>query len=231
MPSLGRRVPKILLNNIIRMFRNETFSVVFTLLLVSFSGYGQKTWWGEYSFYGGGGGNEIFRFEELIGAGSVTGTGVWTAGADLRRLAGDHFSFGTGVSWSQQYYYTSPAPGIPGEDRPGRFGMISVPVTARVDFLRWLFADAGVLFGFQAGLPDIGNMTGLGATVGAGIQYNFKSDLFVRVRTYASQYGLLHLVPDDHPRTMTNAGVTAGVGYRFIRLGSCNCPDDGRPRR
>ena len=213
------------------MFRNETFLIVFTLLLVSFSGYGQKTWWGEYSFYGGGGDNEIFRFEELLGAGSVTGTGVWTTGADIRRLVGDHFSFGTGLSYSHQYYYTSPAPGIPGEDRPGSFGIIGVPVTARVDFLKWFFADAGVLFGFQAGLSDIDNMSGLGATVGGGFQYNFKSDLFVRVKAYASQYGLLHFIPDDYPRTMTNAGVTAGVGYRFIRLGKCNCPDDNSPGR
>lgn len=213
------------------MFRNETFVIVFTLLLVSLSGYGQKTWWGEYSVYGGGGDNEIFRFEELLGAGSVTGTGVWTAGADIRRLVGDHFSVVTGLSYSHQYYYTSPAPGIPGEDRPGSFGMIAVPVMARVDFLKWLFADAGVLFGLQPGLSDIDNMTGLGATVGAGFQYNFKSDLFVRVRAYASQYGLLHFIPEDYPRTMTNAGVTAGVGYRFIRLGRCNCPDDNRPRR
>ena len=213
------------------MFRNETFVIVFTLLLVSFSGYGQKTWWGEYSFYGGGGGNEIFRFEEPLGAGSVTGTGVWTAGADMRRLVGDHFSFGTGLSYSHQYHYTSPAPGISGEDRPGSFGMISVPVTARVDFLKWFFADAGVLVGIQPGLSDIENMTGLGATLGAGIQYNFKSDLFVRVRAYASQYGLMHFIPDDYPRTMTNAGVTAGIGYRFIRLGKCNCPDDNSPGR
>jgi len=213
------------------MFRNETFVIVFTLLLVSLPGYCQKTWWGEYSLYGGGGDNEIFRLEELLGAGSVTGTGVWTAGADLRRLAGKHFSFGTGLSYSHQYFYTSPAPGIPGEDRPGSFGMITIPVTARVDFLKWLFADAGVLFGFQAGQSHIDNMSGLGATVGAGIQYNFESDLFVRVRAYASQYGLFHFMPDDYPRTLTNAGVTAGVGYRFIRLGKCNCPDDNRPRR
>lgn len=213
------------------MFRNETFVIVITLLLVSFSGYGQKTWWGEYSFYGGGGSNEIFRFEELLGAGSVTGTGVWTAGADMRRLAGDHFSFGTGFSYSHQYYYTSPAPGIPGDDRPGSFGMISVPVTARVDFLKWFFADAGVLFGIQPGLSDLENMTGLGATVGAGIQYNFRSDLFVRVRAYVSHYGLLHFIPDNYPRTMTNAGVTAGIGYRFISLGRCNCPDDNSPGR
>ena len=215
----------------IRIFRNETFIACFTLLLASGVCSGQNTWWGEYSVFAGGGDNEIFRFEELDGAGSVTGTGVWTAGADLRRLAGKHFSFGTGLSYSQQYYFTSPAPGIEGEDRPGSFGMISVPVTARVDFLKWFFADAGLLFGFQTGQSHIDNMTGLGVMLGAGFQYNFKSDIFFRVRAYAAQYGLLHFMPEDHPQTLTNGGVTVGVGYRFIRLGRCNCPDDNRPRR
>lgn len=213
------------------MFRNETFAIVFTLLLVSVSGYGQKTWWGEYSFFAGGGDNDIFRFNELEGAGSVTGTGFWTAGADLRRLIGDHFSIETGVSYSQQYYYTSPAPMIPGDDQPGSFGMIGLPVTARVDFLKWFFADAGALFGFQTGFSRVDNMTGLGATLGAGLQYNLKSDLFFRVRVYASQYGLLHFIPENYPQTLSNGGVTVGVGYRFIRLGKCNCPDDNNPRR
>ncbi len=213
------------------MFRNVTIITSFTLLLVSGICSGQKTWWGEYSVFAGGGDNEIFRFQELIGSGSVTGTGVWTAGADLRRLIGDHFSIGTGLSYSQQYYYTSPAPGIPGEDRPGSFGLITLPVTARVDFLKWFFADAGAIFGFQAGMSRIDNMTGLGAAVGAGFQYNFKSDIFVRIRAYASQYGLLRFIPENYPQTLANAGVTVGVGYRFIRLGKCNCPDDNRPGR
>ena len=192
---------------------------------------GQSTWYGEYSFYGGGGANDIFRFREPEGAGSVTGTGMWNGGLDLRRLFGDFFSLETGLSYSHQYYYASPAPGIEGEERPGSFGMITLPVTARVDFLKWFFADAGALFAVQTGRPDIGNMTGLGVTIGAGLQYMFRSDVFVRIRAYASQYGLLHLFPDDYPRTMSNGGFTMGVGYRFIHLGRCNCPDDNSPRR
>ncbi len=213
------------------MFRNETFIVAFTLLLVSGICSGQKTWWGEYSFFAGGGDNEIFRFEELIGSGSVTGTGMWTAGADLRRLFGDHFSLESGLSYSHQYFYTSPAPGIPGEDRPGSFGLLTVPVTARLDFLKWFFADAGAVVSLQTGFSGVDNMSGLGATVGAGFQYNFESDIFIRVRAYAVQYGLLHLFAEDHPQSLYNAGVTLGVGYRFIHLGKCNCPDDLSPRK
>jgi len=213
------------------MLKNETFILVFALLLASITCNGQRTWWGEYSVFAGGGGNEIFRFEELIGSGSVTGTGAWTAGFDIRRLFGDHFSVETGLSYSHQYYYTSPAPGIPGEDRPGDFGIISLPLTARVDFLKWFFADAGAVAGFQTGFSRLDDMTGFGVTLGAGFQYNFKSDIFFRVRAYAAQYGLLHLMPEDHPQTLTNSGVTVGVGYRFIHLDRCNCPADNALRR
>ncbi len=211
------------------MFRNETFIITFTLLLASGLCSGQKTWWGEYSFFGGGGTNDIFRFNELIGAGSVTGTGMWNAGADLRRMFGDHFSIETGLSYSQQYYYTSPAPGIPGEDRPGSFGLVSLPLTARLDFLKWFFADAGAVLSLGTGVMGVDNMSGLGATVGAGFQYNFKSDVFIRVRAYASQHGLVHFSPEEYPQALFNSGVTLGAGYRFIHLGRCNCPDDNRP--
>ncbi len=213
------------------MFRNETILISFTLLLVSGICCGQKTWWGEYSFFAGGGDNEIFRFVELEGSGSVTGRGMWTAGADLRRLFGDHFSLESGLSYSHQYYYTSPAPGIPGENSPGSFGLLAVPVTARLDFLKWFFADAGAVLSLQTGFSGVDNMSGLGATVGAGFQYNFRSDIYIRVRAYAVQYGLLHFPPEANPQTLYNGGVTLGVGYRFIHLGKCNCPDDISPRK
>jgi opacity protein-like surface antigen len=109
--------------------------------------------------------------------------------------------------------------------------MLAMPMKFRFDFLRWFFADAGVLFALQPGGSDIGNMTGPGVTLGTGFQYNFRSDVFIRVRAYGNQYGLLHLFPEDHPRTLSNAGVTLGVGYQFIHLGRCNCPDDNSPRK
>lgn len=192
---------------------------------------GQGTWYGEIAFSAGGGTNDIFRFEELYGSGSVNGTGAWSAGIDFRRLFGEHFSLETGVTYSGQYYLTGPAPMIQGEDLPGSFGLISVPVMARVDFLKIFFADAGPLFSVHAGNHDIGDMTGLGASAGAGIQYNFKSDFFLRIRAFAAQYTLLHFMPDDHPRTLLNAGATISAGYRFIRLGKCNCPEGIVPRR
>ncbi|MCI0522558.1 MAG: outer membrane beta-barrel protein [Bacteroidales bacterium] len=201
------------------------------LLGVSVLCRAQDTWYGEIAPFGGGGTNDIFRFEELEGAASFTGTGMWTAGIDLRRIFTDLFSLETGAAYSHQYYYSTPAPGIEGGDQSGSFGLITVPVTARFDFLRWLFAEAGAVVSFQAGSSAADEMSGLGATAGLGFQYNFKSDYFIRVRAYGSQYALLHFMPEDNPQTLWNSGVTVGFGYQFIHLGKCNCPESNAPRR
>jgi opacity protein-like surface antigen len=213
-------------------FINMRARLVIFLMLFPLLCSGQRTWWGEYAFNAGGGANDIFRLRMLEGSGSLTGDGMWTAGADLRRLFGDHFGFETGLSYSHQYYHTSPDPLLGGAYMDGNFGLISLPLTARVDFLKLFFADAGAIISVQVGEGNFGtDMTGLGATVGVGLQHNFKSDIFIRVRAYASQFALVHFIPEDYPYTLWNTGVTVGVGYRFIRLGHCNCPADNAPRR
>jgi hypothetical protein len=205
--------------------------LVIILLLIARVSVAQGTWYGEIALSGGAGNNEIFRYKELTGAGSFTGEGFWSAGTDLRRLFGDHFSLETGVAYSHQYYFMSPAPGIPGEDVHDSFGLITIPFTARVDFLRWFFADAGIAVSLQTGSSLADEMSGLGATLGAGFQYNFKSDLFLRIKAFTSQYALLHFMPEDYPRVLWNSGITVGFGYRFIRLGRCNCPQENFPLR
>jgi hypothetical protein len=206
--------------------------LVILLLLMAQVSQAQGTWYGEIALTGGGGSNEIFRYRELIGAASFTGEGMWSAGLDLRRLFGDHFSLETGALYSHQYYFTSPAPGISGEDIHDSFGLITIPLTARVDFLKWFFADAGITASLQTGSSHADEMSGLGATLGAGFQYNFKSDLFLRIKAYTAHYALFHFMPEDYPQILWNSGYTIGFGYRFIHLGRCNCPhDNALPRR
>ncbi len=213
------------------MRKNETFLLLIVLLLVTGVSRGQGTWWGEITGGAGGGANAIFTYSELDGSGGVTGTGFWSAGAEVRRLFGESFSFGAGIGYSHNYYYTTPAPGLGNNRTYGSFGLVTVPVMARIDFLKWFFADGGLVLSWQPGSSDIDDMTGLGATLGAGMQYRFRSDLFIWGRVDATQYALVHFMPETYPQRLLNAGVKVGVGYRFIHLGRCNCPDDNSPRR
>lgn len=208
--------------------KNSLFLIFF---LVSIICPAQKTWHGDIALYGGGGTNDIFRFNELIGAASFSGKGYWTTGLDFRRIITDHFSIESGLGYSHHYYIRRSAPLPDVTETPGNFGMIMIPVTARLDFLKYFFIDGGFVAGLQAGSSMADNMTGIGLTAGVGFQYMFESDIFLSVRAIANQHALLHFMPEDYPQTLWDSGIRVSVGYQFIRLGKCNCPESNEPAK
>jgi len=191
----------------------------------------QETWYGEVGVYLGGGTNDIFRFEELEGAGSYNGDGFYTGGVMVRRMFGEHFSLVSGINYAEQKYTGKSAPLPEVHSSPGRFGMLSVPVNARVDFLRYLFADAGIIAGFQIGSSGTDDFSGIGLNAGIGVKYKFKSDIILSLRAYGNQHSILRFSPVEYPHTLLNTGITIGIGYRFIRLGNCHCPEGNNPGR
>ena len=208
--------------------KRNLFLIFFVLCLPCAA---QETWYGEIGVYGGGGVNDIFRIRELIGAGSYSGNGFYTGGVRVRRMIGDWFSVESGVSYSGQMYTMHSAPVPETHTSTGSFGMLSVPVIARADFLKYLFADAGVIAGLQTGSSQPGDLSGIGLTAGVGLKYQFKSDVILTLRGFGTQHSLLRFSHDDYPYTLLNTRITIGIGYRFIHLGKCHCPEGNTPGR
>ena len=204
---------------------------VVILFFVSVTCYSQETWYGEIAAYAGGGINDIFRYKELMGAPSYTGNGFFTGGASVRRIIKEWFSVEGGINFSEQYFTMHSAPTPEVITSSGHFGMLSLPVKARFDFLKYVFAEAGIVPGLQTGNTHSFDLSGLGLTAGLGLKYRFKSDIIITLGAYETQYAMLSLSGDNHPYTLSNTGLTAGVGYRFIRLGKCHCPEANVPRR
>ena len=201
------------------------------LFFISVACYSQETWYGEIAAYTGGGINDIFRYNELMGAPSYTGNGFFTGGVSVRRIIKEWFSVEGGINFSEQYYTMHSAPTPEVITSSGHFGMLSLPVKARFDFLKYVFAEAGIVPGLQTGNTESFDLSGLGVTAGLGLKYRFKSDIIITFRAYETQYDILSFSNDDHPYILSNSGFTVGVGYRFIRLGKCHCPEANVPRR
>jgi len=201
------------------------------MLLLSLPCLAQETWYGEIAAYAGGGTNDVFRFNELEGAASYDGNDFFTGGVSVRRIIRDWFSMEAGINFSEQRYIRHSAPMSDVLTSSGQFGMLSLPVKARFDFLKYLFADAGFVTGVQTGGSSSFDLSGLGLTAGLGVKYRFKSDIIISMRVYETQFALVSFSGEDHPYTLSNTGVTVGVGYRFIRLGKCHCPESNMPRR
>lgn len=204
---------------------------IIILFFVSIPCLSQETWYGEIAAFAGAGKNDVFRFNELDGAPSFSGNGFFTGGLSVRRFFKDWFSIEGGINFSEQYYTMHSAPTPEVTSSSGHFGMLSLPVKVRFDFLKYMFAEAGVVPGVQTGNSNYFDLSGLGLTAGLGAKFRFKSDIIITFRAYETQYALLSFSNESHPYTLSNTGFTVGVGYRFIRLGKCHCPEANMPRR
>lgn len=127
------------------------------------------------------------------------------------------FSLESGLYFSaDSIAFSSFLPGVRTE-RKEQVKMITVPVYAKLDFLKYFFVDGGLLVHFQTNYSSNSTLTrqsGLGYELGLGGKYDFG-----RVQIFVNPYVQYHtLIKFDSSRDYFNLmdfGYKFGVGYDF----------------
>jgi hypothetical protein len=94
--------------------------------------------------------------------------------------------------------------------------MITIPAIAKFTFLKYLYADFGLLLDFQTNYSTASaapNQSGIGFEGGLGAKYNFGS-VQVFVDPYFQYHGLTQF-NKGQGFELLNSGVKFGVGYNF----------------
>jgi len=128
----------------------------------------------------------------------------------------------SGVEYSN-YTITIKPMAIPGTDLNfskynKELSLISVPVSARINFLKYFFANGGVLLDLEtANSTPIESQTGLGLLFGIGAKYNFNNGFGVFVNGYNKHHALIPFSAkmDDYRWRLLEFGLRAGVTYNF----------------
>jgi len=98
-----------------------------------------------------------------------------------------------------------------------KFFMFSVPWHLKVHFLKYLFIDGGACFNYH---PSMGYTWGIGAGIGIGAEYTFKSAISVSAG-YQFQWNFLNLFSSQQNDNsvgidqLNQRGFVIGLGYRF----------------
>lgn len=96
--------------------------------------------------------------------------------------------------------------------------LISIPVTARINFLKYFFINGGVLLEWETKTSGpIDNQSGIGAIGGIGAKYELNNGLGAFINSY---YKFHALVPfsaerDDHRWKIIEGGLRVGITYTF----------------
>lgn len=165
----------------------------------------------------GGGKSQIVNFHQLSGSGGFESKGYFLVGLNYLRPLKHWLSLDAGIEFSHHKYTatSAPTPQIRYWDTDA--SLLTLPVNARINFLKYLFVHGGLLFDFDlSDQKDIDRQTGLGASLGIGGQYNFKSGLSLFINPFIRSHAIL---PFDskrgvwHNDMIYEHGVKLGVLY------------------
>jgi len=159
--------------------------------------------------------NAVVQKTTLNGAASYTGNQFYSLGINYLVPIRTWLSFETGIEYARHTILIEPMriPGMESSSYKVYYSMVSIPITVRVNFLRYCFLHGGFLFDMDAGASPIDSQTGIGGYLGAGVNYDFKMGLSVFVNPYFKPHSLLSFTPGENRQRIIETGFRFGMMY------------------
>ncbi len=169
--------------------------------------------------------NELIRSANLDGAPSYKGKGATIIGVTYQRTIYKSLSLETGLEYSENKIEITPVyypenhmyPSKNAATQRVSVNMITIPVYANYTFLKYFYANAGVLIDFEnnrGDYPKTSDQSGIGFGAGIGGQYTLQNfTLFVNpmIRFHA----VIANEKENHHQHITESGMKIGIAYNF----------------
>jgi len=160
------------------------------------------------------GNNDIIYFKNLIGGASYNGDRFYTLGINYLYPLNKTFDIETGVEYSNHKIIIEPnvSPGMEYPPYGAKFSLISIPVTARVNFARYFFVNGGFFLDIDASNPmPVDSQTGLGANMGLGFKYNFNCGITAFLNPYLKAHSLIPFSSGNYQQHLMESGFRFGL--------------------
>jgi len=162
--------------------------------------------------------NDVIRTNELVGVSGYDGKTHFTFGLNYYFPLNNHLELETGVEYSRHELIKRPNldPTIDVLLSTEELSLWVIPVTLRYTFLKYLFLNGGALLDFDAGTSSsVDSQTGIGATFGPGVNYEFRCGCSVWVSPYLKVHSLIPFSGEKYPERLLENGVRFGIAWRL----------------
>jgi len=208
--------------NFILMKKSALF-ILYFVFVASLSSYAQKNEEkprkGQIGItFSSFGDNDVVRSEGLLGAPSYNGDNFFTFGINYLYRLNRTFDIETGIEYSNHKIIIKPMAIPPMEYPPysAKFSLINIPVTLRVNFLKYFFINGGILFDIDSSASSpIDSQTGIGSILGLGIKCDFKSGLSVFANPYLKAHSMIPFSSGDNHQRLMESGFRFGLMYQL----------------
>jgi len=162
--------------------------------------------------------NDVFRYEELVGAAGYHGKGFFAVGATYLFPLTSWLGLESGLEYAKHTVIVIPnlPPTIDVILRESHFSIINIPLTLHAGLGKYFFANGGIMLNLDTTIKSpITDQTGLGAILGLGVQYTFHPMLTVFVNPYGKLYSMVPFTFDNYPQRVLESGLRFGVRFRL----------------
>lgn len=152
------------------------------------------------------------------GAASYTGNGFYAFGLNYIYSLNNTFDFETGVEYA--HYTMTIHPNVPpdADNTPYdiNYSLVSIPLTVRVNFLKYCFINGGLDLDFDPTVSNpIGSQDGIGSVLGLGLKYDSKSGISAFVNPYFKVHRLIPFSQSNGSPRILESGFRFGVMYNL----------------
>ena len=160
--------------------------------------------------------SEILR-AQLEGTGSFDGDGFYGVGISFLKPLKSWLDIEAGVNYSRHHIMFTSHLHPDGGTTHYRSNLqtVSVPVTFRANFLKYLFVNLGAVVDFETKHSILDNQSGIGAVAGIGFRYSFTPQVSAFVNPFLQQHAIIPFRPENYQQRMLDAGVRIGVGLKL----------------
>ncbi len=177
--------------------------------------------WGQIGItYSSFGDNDVFRHNDLMGEASYTGKQFYTLGINYLRPVNRWIDLETGLEYSKHTILIGPnlPPNADREPYKAEFSFINIPMSLRVNFLKFFFFNSGLFLDIDVNKSSsIDNQTGIGGLLGLGARYHLKCGASIFINPYFKLHSLIPFSPDDNQQKVYESGIRVGLGYQLKR--------------
>ena len=158
--------------------------------------------------------------ETLMGGASYLGKSYYSLGISYVQPLRSWLDLESGIEYSNHTITVQPMsmPGMAYIPYDAKISLINIPVTARINFLKYLFVNGGLLLDLDlSNASPIDNQTGIGALFGLGARYDMVNGWGAFVNGYYKFHSLIPFSAgsDNYRWRLMEGGLRIGITHRF----------------
>ncbi|MCP4553418.1 MAG: outer membrane beta-barrel protein [Bacteroidetes bacterium] len=168
--------------------------------------------------YSSFGKNDLMQFQSLEGSASYDSDNFFTLGLSYLHPFNEWLDLETGIEYSEHSVIINLPPNIDGESYKSDFSIINIPIAVRVNFLKYLFLNGGLVIDIDVSKEsEIDSQAGIGGLLGLGVNYDFGCGASVFVNPYIKAHSLISFSGENYPQRLMETGIRIGVTYNLDR--------------